>query len=134
MRIYLDSAPVIYLLEGEDSVKQAVSERLAGTRSGEDEILISELTRLECRVKPIQEGDEELLALYDAFFSSVEITMLSMNAPVWERATRLRATHSFKIPDALHLACAIQNKCDRFLTNDTQLSRCEEIQVEQVQS
>ncbi len=45
------------------------------------------------------------------------------NNPVWfskvvTRIARLRAVHPFKLPDALHLATAIEHGCGLFLTND----------------
>jgi hypothetical protein len=42
-------------------------------------------------------------------------------------ATELRARHGLRVPDALHLACAIVNRCDRFLTNDHRLDRIQEV-------
>jgi predicted nucleic acid-binding protein len=35
-----------------------------------------------------------------------------------------------KVPDCIHLATAIEHKCDLFLTNDVALRRCTQITVE----
>ena len=45
-------------------------------------------------------------------------------------ATELRVRYSFKTPDAIHLATAIEAKADRFLTGDHQLARCKELTVD----
>lgn len=130
MRIYLDTAPTIYLFEGTNNLKAAVQRRLEGTRDGSDTIITSELTRLECRVKPLKENNHELLALYDAYFASREVTVVLPDRRIWERATLIRTNYGFRIPDALHLACAIESKCKVFLTNDQRLQRCSEISIE----
>jgi predicted nucleic acid-binding protein len=51
---------------------------------------------------------------------------------VIERATDLRASYGFKTPDALHLASAIEEKADVFITGDSKLAKCKEIRVEVV--
>ena len=130
MRIYIDAAPVIYLFEGTKALKGTTQKQLEGTKNGDDVIIASELTRLECRIKPLKEGDAELLTLYDDFFASQEVTIILPNKKIWERATFIRVQYGFKFPDALHLACAIESGCDIFLTNDHNLKQCVEISVE----
>ena len=46
------------------------------------------------------------------------------------RDPELRARHNFKTPDAIHLATAIEEKADVFLTGDVTLARCSDIQVD----
>ncbi len=45
-----------------------------------------------------------------------------MSDAVFERATRLRADHRLKTPDALHLATAMRHSCVEFWTNDDRLN------------
>jgi predicted nucleic acid-binding protein len=49
---------------------------------------------------------------------------------VCERAARIRATHRFQSPDALHLAVAVENNCGLFLTNDIRLQHFPDLAVE----
>lgn len=56
--------------------------------------------------------------------------VLPLNKLVCERGARLRADYRVKLPDALHLAAAIQHGCGLFLTNDAQLAKCSEVSVE----
>ena len=79
---------------------------------------------------PFKNGDAGLESRYRAFFSDPDIHMLPLTEPVCERAARLRATYPFKLPDALHLATAIEHGCGLFLTADSKLARCAEIKVE----
>ena len=54
VRVYLDAAPVIYAVEQVPGYGAAVDTRLAAPGLVP---VTSELTRLECRVKPLREGD-----------------------------------------------------------------------------
>ena len=54
MRLYLDAAPIIYAVEQVLPYAAAVDARLS---SSEVVPLTSDLTRLECRVKPLRDGD-----------------------------------------------------------------------------
>ena len=127
MRVYLDTAAVIYLVENvapwEKSVQTFLSQSDAIPQ-------VSVLTRMECRVLPMRTGNAELLADYDAFFTSLDGGLMELNAAVFEKATELRAGLNLRTPDALHLAVAINNGCDVFLTNDRTLTRCTDIRVQ----
>jgi predicted nucleic acid-binding protein len=56
--------------------------------------------------------------------------MVPITTAVFDRATRIRAAHKFRLGDSLHLAAAVESGCDRFLTNDSRLSACTDIPVE----
>ena len=127
MRVYLDTAPVIYLVENvlpwESLVRDFLQQPGVVPQA-------SVLSRMECRVQPLRTGDAALLADYDAFFASLAGGLLELHAGMFEKATELRARLNLKTPDALHLAAAILSGCDVFLTNDDRLKRCPEIRVE----
>ena len=127
MRVYLDSAAAIYLVENIAPWGATVQ---AFLRKSGAVPQASVLTRMECRVLPLRECRAELLADYDAFFASLDGGLLGLNAAVFEKATDLRARLNLRTPDALHLAAAIVCGCDVFLTNDQTLQRCTEIRVE----
>ncbi len=128
-RIYLDAAPVIYAVEHVPGYAEAVDARLSAPGVV---LLTSDLARLECRIKPLRDGDTELLADFDAFFAQTISVMVPLTRDVIDRATELRAAHNVKTPDALHLAAAMLSRCDTFLTNDLELSRVLGITVEVV--
>jgi predicted nucleic acid-binding protein len=66
-------------------------------------------------------------------FRSIVDEILPLSRDVLEKATELRAMYHFKTPDAIHLATAIINQCDVFLTNDKKLRRCQEIVVKVIE-
>jgi len=125
--VYLDTVIIIYLVEETEPYYQKVVERLDNA----DLILYtSEIARLECRVKPLRDHNDYLLTVYDQFFDNQLKSIIGLTRVVIDKATVLRATYGCKTPDALHLAAAITNGCNVFLTNDHRLDICKEIAVE----
>ena len=132
VRVYLDSNCVIYFVERNPTWWPKVVARIARFRAAGDQLVVGDLTQAECLVGPFKTRDITLEASYRAFFTDPDITVLPMTAVVCERAARLRAAYSFKLPDALHLATAIEHGCDLFLSADSKLARCADIAVEVV--
>jgi len=73
-----------------------------------------------------------LLGHYEGFFTRRPLVLSDISAAVVERATTLRALHGFKTPDPIHLATAIEEHADAFLTGDATLARCPDIRVDVV--
>ena len=130
MLIYCDSMILMYFFDHTDPFNVRASNRLTALAGAGDQIAVSHLVRLECRVKPILNGDAPRLALYDAFFARADVRILPITSAVFDRATLIRAAYKFKLGDSLHLAAAAESGCDRFLTNDTRLSAFPDIAVE----
>jgi|GEM_PF-1082328 predicted nucleic acid-binding protein len=49
---------------------------------------------------------------------SRDVELLDVTLPITRRATEYRQTYRLKLPDAVHLATAVLNKCDWFVTFD----------------
>jgi len=96
-------------------------------------LVASDLTRMECRVKPLREGNADLLKDYDDYFEGAVAEIVTLSREVMDRATQIRAQYGFKTPDAIHLAAAVVSGCDVFLTNDYRLDRFTNIAIEVVQ-
>ncbi len=129
MRVYLDTVSIIYLVENVAPFAEIVRNRLSDP---EVDQMCSDLSRLECRVKPMRDTDATLLAEYDRYFETIIAETILLSRAVLDRATALRARYGFKTPDSIHLAAAIVGNCDVFLTNDHRLDSCTEIRVEQI--
>ena len=130
MLIYCDSVVLIYFLDSTGILHQRAEKRLMAMGAAGDEIAVSDLTRLECRVKPLQLADKVRLALFDDFFAQPDVRLSPLTTAVYDRATLIRATHAFKTPDALHLAAALEGSCALFLTHDKRLARFSDIPIE----
>lgn len=130
MLIYCDSVILMYFFDHTGPFNIRATIRLGTLAAAGDRIAVSDLVRLECRVKHVQAADKAKLAVFDAFFARPDIRVVPITAAVFDRATNIRAAHRFKLADSLHLAAAAEAGCDRFLTNDTRLSVFTDVPVE----
>lgn len=124
---YLDACSLIYLTEGVAGWRSAVEARLMALPATAG-LLTSRISRLECRSKPTRDRDAALLARYEAAFARTRV--VEVTAAIIERATELRARYGFRSPDAIHLATAIDQAADVFISGDAALARCTEIAVD----
>jgi len=92
MRVYLDTAILIYLVEDVPPFCAAASARLA---SPEIEKVTSELARLEVLVMPLRNGDEKLAAAFQRYIDTACSESWALSRAVMEnrggpaRAARL---------------------------------------------
>jgi uncharacterized protein len=126
--IYLDACCFIYLVEGQPEWRTVVAQRLRNLEPA-SKLVTSQLARLECRTKPMRDGNRALLERYDALFAADRVVVVDVSEHVIDRATDLRARHGFKTPDAIHLATALESSAAEFWTADAALSRCTDIAV-----
>lgn len=128
MRAYLDAVVVIYLVEQPPGFGQRASAAVA--RLGPQEIITTDLLRMECSILPRRNGNASLEADFNRFLST-GTTWAPLDTSAFDRALELRAKYSFlKTPDSLHLAVAINQRCDVFVTNEPKLARVTELRVE----
>jgi predicted nucleic acid-binding protein len=133
MITFLDSNALIYYFEGAQQFRQAVVDVLQGIKASDAQaqVAVSRLGVMECRVKPLREGNRALLAQYDNFFTQVQIVELT--AAVVTHATDIRATTQLKTPDALQAACALSLGASCiFVTGDEGFARVPGLKLRQV--
>src|SRR5262249_34889224 len=130
MIVYLDTVIVIYTIEGPAPFKARAQARLASLRAAGDQMPVSDLTWLECRVKPTRLDDAVLLADFQAFLTAPDVIKVPLPTSVFDHATLIRAHYNYKVPDALHLGAAVEAGCGVFLTNDLRLKAFPDITVE----
>jgi predicted nucleic acid-binding protein len=88
------------------------------------------LTLGEVLVQPIALSRTDLADRYRAaFLPRPGFEAWEMTRHVIERAAELRARYRLKLVDALHLAAAIVNRADLFLSNDEDFRHVTEIRV-----
>jgi predicted nucleic acid-binding protein len=117
--IYLDACLVIYAVQRDDILGQAVKDALSSR--GHDTFAISPLVRLECLVGPLKQADPELES--DFRRASNWYVNLSVPDAAFDEAAVLRARHGLKTPDALHLAIARGAGCTALWTNDDRFAK-----------
>jgi hypothetical protein len=62
---------------------------------------VSDLSRLECRVRPLRDGQHDLLARYYAFFSADDLTIIPLSPKIVDLATSIRARTGLRTPECL---------------------------------
>jgi predicted nucleic acid-binding protein len=124
--VFLDASAIIYLLEGRAEIRQAARAVLAKlAEAGVDPgLAVSSLSRLECRVHPMRNEDRQRLSVFDTFFADPGLVMLEIDRHVIDLATRLRAEHGIRTPDALQAASCLQFDPNMpFVTGDRDFHR-----------
>lgn len=119
--VFLDASAIIYLLEGDPAAQAAVRETLRALRTPgrSSPLAVSALSRLECRVRPVRDGDRALLERYDAFFADPGLVVIALDTAVLDRAAELRAHHRLRTPDALQAASLlVADEQGDFVTGD----------------
>jgi predicted nucleic acid-binding protein len=128
--LFLDTAPVIYLVEGNPAYLDRVRDIFQHIDSGRISAVTSPVTLAECLVHPLRLG---LAALRQDFIDMVvngtNTTFVNIDQQIGETAARLRAQYTLRLPDALQIAAAISAGCDAFLTNDARHARVTELKV-----
>lgn len=122
--VYLDTNCFIYRFEGIEPFRTLLQPVFEEAASGNAAIVTSELTLLECLVKPRRMGDATLeRMLREALANSREVRLVPISREVIDRAIDFRARHSIRTPDAIHATTAMVNGCSSFYTNDGGFAR-----------
>ena len=130
MRVFIDTAPLIYLCEGTETQNQSVSSQLAKWLEAENSLGSSTMTLLELLVVPFRENNKRLAIKYRTLLNDLlSEPLIPLDETIAESASFYRADYGFKTPDAIQIATAIQHGYDAFYTNDRKLSACNEIDV-----
>lgn len=132
-RIYFDANVYIELIEKKSKATEQLLRLFGGWEWQNHLIVTGEITYAEVLVKPIssavENGDYDLHDLYHRVLSvQPEVTdILPITRSIWQRAALVRAqlkrfaAISIKLPDAVHIAAALEGRCDTFVTNDSGL-------------
>ncbi|MDO8264474.1 MAG: PIN domain-containing protein [Gallionella sp.] len=119
LKVYLDVNIFIYALEGVEPWAVILREIFTGLEAGEWQAVTSNLSVAECLVRPFSLGRDDLVQLYrEALSPRPHLTIAPLNDEILVSAARLRAQLKFKLPDALHVATALDQGCTVMLTND----------------
>ncbi|MDD3363838.1 MAG: type II toxin-antitoxin system VapC family toxin [Syntrophomonas sp.] len=124
LRIFVDTAPIIYLIEEHPVYSHEVSEIFDKTSTGNIQVITSVITLIEVLTKPYKLDQIDLVNTYRDFFcNSKGFSVIDINTDIAELTAKIRAEFGFKLPDAVQLAIFEHNGCDYFITNDKQLKK-----------
>jgi predicted nucleic acid-binding protein len=128
-RTYLDTNILILFKEIHCSEQENIVVFLAACRASGKIPFTSSLTYSELLVKPLADGNRDLIETYENWASTGSwLQTVPLLPDVLLIASLIRAgSRRTKLPDAIHLASAIVAGCDIFLSADTRLSDIDEL-------
>lgn len=128
--IFLDTAPLIYFIEGHSKYQPTLQQLFALNDSGNFKFLTSSITLLEVMVKPLKEEETKIVEKYKTILTNAKgMDIVEITIPIAMKAAELRAKYKIHTPDALQIATAIEHQADYFLTNDQRLKSVTEITI-----
>lgn len=128
--VFIDSAPIIYLVEQHAVYLPLMRGVVTLMRADKMKIVTSPITLLECLIQPFQTDDERIQQRFrDVIVNGRNITFVSTNAEIGERAATIRVKYNLSATDAIQVATAIESNCGALLTNDKSFARITEIPI-----
>ena len=130
MKIFIDTAPFIYLIEEHPEFAEKVKTYFIERFKSGDEFVTSVVTLSEFSVKPNRDQRLELIVQLQHFIEHTGIDVLPISLTHAELAAKLRGKYqSLKGMDAFQVAVAIDEGCAEFLTNDKKLAKLDELEA-----
>lgn len=132
-RVFLDTAPLIYLFERQDEMGLGVRRQIGLWLEQNVELVSSTLTLTELLVHPERQGNRVLARRYRHDLEELlAMPLAPLSAEIAAQAATLRAQHALRTPDAVQLATAQLTGCTLFYTHDRDLPKITGLTVLQV--
>jgi predicted nucleic acid-binding protein len=125
--LLLDSAPIIYFLEGHPRFGPRFRPVFEAHAAGHVRLAVTTLTIAEVLTGPLQAGDDALAQRYRAILESWQPVELDID--IAESAARLRASLRLKLADAVQAASALAVNAAALVTHDRDFSRVHTLRV-----
>ncbi|MDC7223011.1 MAG: type II toxin-antitoxin system VapC family toxin [Spirochaetales bacterium] len=130
MKIFLDTAPLIYLIEGTEDYTDRVEMQLRQWLMADAILSTSSLTLMELLVIPKKQKNNRLTKKYRALLQELlSEPLLDLTPDIAETAAEIRSEYRFKTPDSIQLASALHNGADIFYTNDLRLAAFKDMTI-----
>lgn len=112
----VDSAPIIYILEGHAKFTARFTPLFQRHADGEVLLAVTAISVAEVLTGPLRAGEEALAKRYRAVMETWQVVEVTVD--IAESAARLRGTYGLKLPDAIQLASALAINADALVTHD----------------
>ncbi len=119
--VLVDTAPLIYWLEGHAVFAERFAGMFQAATSGELHIALSTITLAEVLTGPYQAGQTALARRYENALQQYRVVDITPAIAIL--GAQLRAQYRLKLPDALQLASALDMGADALVTHDRDFSR-----------
>lgn len=129
-RIYMDTAPLVYWLDTNPAYIAKMDYIVGLVESKQLRVFTSSIALTELMVRPLRLGNVDLAQeYYDVLDLHKQFSVLLITHEVAISAAAIRARYRLRTPDALHAASALLQRCDAFLTNDSDFRRVQDLNV-----
>jgi len=127
--VALDTCVLIYYFEENPEFHAPASEIINTVVAQGPEAAVSTMALLELQVGPYgKDAGDEADYYYDTLAVLPNFSWHPMTYEIADHAARLRAAHNLRVPDAVHLATALEAEATLFVTNDRALPDIEGIE------
>jgi predicted nucleic acid-binding protein len=129
-RLFIDTAPLIYLIEQHPVYFPVVQEVVRRIDAGAIEAYSSVITLTEVLTQPIRLGRLDLAAKYRHILKEARhFELAPIDVAIAEMAAEVRARYNLRTPDALQVATASALQCQAILANDSSFKRVAELRI-----
>jgi len=125
--LLVDSAPIIYFLEGHPTLGPRFNALFEAHAAGQLRFAVTTLTIAEVLTGPLRSGDEALARRYRAILESWQ--PVDLDVDIAESAARLRSSLRLKLADAVQAASALAINAAALVTHDRDFSRVKSLRV-----
>ena len=125
--VLVDSAPVIYFLEGHPKFGPRFKPLFEAHGIGRLRFAVTTITIAEVLGGPLQAGDDALARRYRAILESWQ--PIALDVDIAESAARLRASLRLKLADAVQAASALAIYAAALVTHDRDFSRVRSLRI-----
>jgi len=125
--VLVDSAPIIYFLEGHRKLGPRFKPLFAAHATGRLRFAITTITIAEVLTGPLQSSNEALVRRYCAILESWQ--PIALDIDIAESAARLRASLRLKLADAVQAASALAVNAAALATYDRDFSRVPALRI-----
>jgi predicted nucleic acid-binding protein len=125
--VLIDSAPIIYCLEGHPKFGPRFKPIFEAHRAGHLRFAVTTITIAEVLTGPLKAGDDALAQRYRAILESWQ--PIALDVDIAENAARLRASLRLKLADAVQAASALAVNAAALVTHDRDLSRVRSLRI-----
>ena len=125
--LLIDSAPIIYMLEGHKRFAPHFARLFERHGNGEVVFAVTPITLAEVLAGPLKNGAEALARRYRQTLETWQVVAFDFD--IAKSAARLRGRYRLKLPDAIQLASALAINADALVTHDRDFATVSGIRI-----